>query len=88
MSRKIYIVCAANNYDGFIIPSARHFDLAMGNIVKKCGLSESEHTQGFIDQFGKFYNRIDAMKIVKENGQKFNIERNQSLGLLYSEGLY
>lgn len=92
---KIIIVCAANRFkDGLIIAGARHFDNVMhGNVQRifktdnrkyQCSMSQ----QGFIDQWGRFYNRVDAFKIVQENGQPFNLERNGSDNVLYSEGLY
>jgi hypothetical protein len=45
--------------------------------------------QGFIDQWGQFYTRREAMRVVKESGQPFNLERNGSQDeKLFSEGLY
>jgi hypothetical protein len=94
---KPIIVCAAikNTIAGAIIPSARHYDILMrtlkGELDNNFGVDtpSSDWEQGFIDQFGKFYNRKDAMKVVKESGQPFNAERNSGSGEeLYSEGLY
>lgn len=45
--------------------------------------------QGFVDQRGNFYCRVDAMKIVKASGQPFDPKRNGSGNdELYSEGIY
>ena len=46
--------------------------------------------QGFIDQFGDFYNRQEAMQIAKEAAQDIDIERGCGGNdkKLYSEGLY
>lgn len=85
------IICAANRWpDGLIIPSARHFDTIMHDLAKRIfgEKAYSNCDQGFIDQFGKFYSRAEAMLVVKENGQPFNAERNVIKGVLYSEGLY
>jgi hypothetical protein len=50
---------------------------------------EDPWEQGFIDQFGRFYNRKEAMKAVLENGQPFSLKRNGGSGEeLFSEGLY
>ena len=102
MSRKPIIVCAANRYIdnkqniNILITGARHFDDVMHSVIMQmfpdqdirrmiCGGME----QGFIDQYGLFYNRQDALKVVKENGQPFDAERNSGNGKdLYSEGLY
>jgi len=49
----------------------------------------SEAEQGFIDQFGNFYNRNEALKTIHCNNlQIINYDRNGSTVELYSEGLY
>lgn len=86
------IVCAANMYDnGLILCGARHWDDIMCTQADyidkeyKKGIPE----QGFINQFGEFRTRIEAMEIVKQNGQPFNKERNGGSDKeLYSEGMY
>lgn len=93
---KPWIVCAANKNraNGYIVCGARHWDNVMqkqiavfyDTTVKSRG---KDWEQGFIDQWGRFYNRKDAMKAVKESGQPFNAERNSGNGdILFSEGLY
>lgn len=89
-----HIVCAANRFGDLILCGARHWDQrmrgqadAMGGIkeVRKHGKEE----QGFIDQFGDFHTREEAMRIVHRNGQRFDEERNGgSCSALFSEGLY
>lgn len=86
------IVCAANLYkSGLILCGARHWDKIM---ISQADCIDKEHRmgipeQGFINQFGEFKTRIEAMEIVKQNGQPFNKERNGGSGKeLYSEGLY
>ena len=73
-----------------MIISPRHFDETMRD-----ALTIGEYPidwiweQGFIDQWGRFYTRREAMKIVLENGQRFDKDRNGGNGEdLYSEGLY
>jgi len=89
-----YVVCAAYRYKDLIITGARHSDKIMNNIlrllpkeVKPNGGSGWE--QGFINQFGEFLNRQEAMIVVKASGQPFNAKRNGGNGKdLYSEGIY
>jgi len=50
-------------------------------------LKGTDFEEGFIDQFGDFLTREEAMQIVKENGQPFNKERNGCNKDLYSEGI-
>lgn len=87
---KPWMVCAANRHKttSAIICGARHWDKVMRmQLFGK--LKGSEWEQGFIDQFGRFYNRKDAMEAVLASGQLFNAERNSGNGEdLYSEGLY
>lgn len=86
------IVCAANKLNGTIlICGARHWDRVMRQQAKAIGGDGrwwSEEEQGFINQYGEFRTRKEAMRIVKENGQLFDADRNGSSVCLYSEGLY
>lgn len=86
------IVCAANrNIKGVIICGARHWDkimCAQADFIPPNGPHE-KWEQGFINQFGEFRSRKEAMKIVKKNGQSFNKDRQGGCDdELYSEGLY
>ena len=59
--------------------------------IEAAGLDElaGEFEQGFIDQFGRFYDRTAALAVVQFSGQPFNADRNWGSGkLLFSEGLY
>lgn len=83
------VVCAANRKDGVIFAGARHCDSVMysqSNMMQGIKLTNSE--QGFINQFGEFLTREEALAAVLENGQPFNKERNGSTTELFSEGLY
>lgn len=94
------IVCAANRnkISDVIICGVRHWDEIMqqqknlyDSAIKGYGEPSKAYDweQGFTDQHGKFYTREQAMLIVKENGQSFDIERNGGQDIkLYSEGLY
>lgn len=88
------IVAAACKFGPVILCGARHFDsvmhtqiIEMGG-VKKLRKQYGHEEQGFIDQFGTFYNRVDALEVVKKSGQPFNAKRNSSKTRLFSEGLY
>jgi hypothetical protein len=96
---KVIIVCAANRLDdGFIVTGPRHFDATMRKQInaylKSINIDSETHNhslweQGFIDQFGRFYTREEAMKIILNNEQPFDVERNGGTArVLYSEGLY
>jgi len=83
-----WIVCAAIRYEGgLVVPSARHFDRLATIIHRKiCGDKKVPHDQGFIDQWGRFYNRKDALQVALQNKQCY---RNpDAVFELYSEDLY
>jgi len=98
------IVCAANKYpDGFIAIGPRHFDSTMrDNIHNHIGNEQRKATadlrifkfniqnceQGFIDQYGDYHTRKDAMKIAKANNQIFRECGNKNGDELFSEHLY
>ena len=87
------IVCAANksDVDGFLIISARHFDKRMHEQINVSGRKPSEffYNQGFIDQFGTWWDREDALRIATEAGQ-INKHRKKTFpeDQLFSEDLY
>lgn len=92
---KIWIVCAACKYKDFIATGPRHFDKTMV-VQAQAWLDNNglppqtmgEFDQGFIDQWGRYYSREEALKIVLENGQPFSRDRNGYGDWLFSEGLY
>ena len=86
------VVCAACLVDGVILCGARHWDgimRAQANAMGSIGMKGDEE-QGFIDQFGTFLSRKEALIIAVAAGQKVGIERGcgGSTTTLYSEGLY
>lgn len=90
-NRKQIVVCAACKYAGLTLCGARHWDKVMSSQYHNLTIKPpgSKFEQGFIDQFGTFLTRKEAFKIVEENGQPFNAERNGGVdGTLYNEGLY
>jgi len=67
------IVCAANKFEnGPILIGTRHFDQHMCVQAEYMGVKGSEpHTQGFIDQYGKFYTREEAWVIAERMVRSF-----------------
>ena len=90
------IVCAACLFnDGTKVIGVRHWDRFMHAQANAFGVKGSaEHVQGFIDQFGDFWGRQEALNIIKTNGQSIDPQRNShhktidDVVELYSEGLY
>lgn len=83
------VVCAAIRTEtGLVITGARHCDEIMREQAQAAGVSLRSPEQGFINQFGEYLTREEAMQAVKDNGQPFDIERNRGDIYLFSEGLY
>lgn len=88
------IVSAAAQFNsGLIIPSPRHYDKTFHNLLKviKAGnrhLVADSPRQGFIDQFGCFYNRNMALKIALDAGQVNMDKKTDPKDRLFSEDLY
>lgn len=86
------VVCAATKYGDVVIPSARHHDPLMHKTAGLMAVSRSTHgipEQGFIDQYGVFMDRIEALAVAVHMGQ-VNRYRPKSfpLNALFSEDLY
>ena len=103
MSNPPVIVSAAMLLEnGDIVVGIRHFSRDMREIMSKA-YGEGYHllvkTQGFVDQYGKFYDRQEAWKIADKMGQIRRTTGWESLsnprpanvgdeGMLFSENLY
>lgn len=89
------IVCAAVQLeDGTIIIGPRHYDPVMREQMKRMGYDASgrygEREQGFIDQWGRFWNRKQAWDIAWRQGQirqRCGSDGADGMGL-FSENLY
>lgn len=85
------IVCAANRHrvTGMIVCGARHFDDRMRAVMEETGGFPFwlNCDQGFIDQFGKWHTRKEAMRIARKMGQIRN-PNDVSPNTLFSEDLY
>lgn len=89
------IVCAAVRAGELMLVGARHYDRVMRLQIDRMYPTswrmykqEYGESQGFINQFGEFRTREEALAIVKQNGQPFNEQLNGSKTELFSEGLY
>lgn len=85
------IVCAACRTSHHMILGPRHFDAVMQKTILRYFSFMDPHKmdQGFIDQWGRFYTRKEAMKAVKASGQPFDLERNGGQDVeLFSAGIY
>lgn len=84
------VVCAAHRHKetGEIIIGVRHFD---NFIRKQISLREDSHVawqeQGFVDQFGQFLTREEALDIAQNNEQIYR-HCGGDEKRLYSENLY
>lgn len=83
-----------DDLDDLLIVGPRHYDQVMRSQASKHEYSSIHNTQrikekeqGFIDQYGKFYNRKEALEIAKQNDQiRFDI--GYDTDELLSEMLY
>lgn len=90
------VVCAACKIGDLILCGPRHWDNTMRKQAKAIqgtvGWSSrwSRAEQGFVDQWGVFMDRKEAMQVAKAAGQPVDIERGcgGDETTLYSEGLY
>jgi len=84
-----YIVCAANlTADNKIILGVRHHDPIMrATRNSQASICKGIEKQGFIDQWGTWVSRDEALFIVKETGQHLKRPWDE-YDTLYSENLY
>ena len=98
MSEKLQrrVVCAANRYECtlggvLIFVGVRHFCPLMRQNMQSWGdtIIRNTETQGFVDQFGVFMDRKEALSVAKDAGQ-LNISRLKTWpdDELFSEDLY
>lgn len=84
---KRQVVCAANKFDDVVLLGVRHFCPIMSDMCERIGLRGSmKHEQGFVDQWGNFMSRKEALHVLKTNGRFIRDE--DYLDELFSENLY
>jgi hypothetical protein len=82
------VVCAANKLkSGLIVTGARHHDKIMNAQIAASGQSHVGETQGFINQFGNFMTRSEALEVALKTGQRKHRCGGDSKQL-FSENLY
>ena len=90
------VVCSAvvvtkNSGEEVTLVGIRHWDKFMRSqafafdCTKDC---YREEKQGFLDQWGIYMSREEAMQVVIASGQPFDLERNCDDEILYSEGVW
>jgi len=90
------IVAAANRYGDIIAIGPRHYSNGMrisidglggSKLLYKYAGGDSGAEQGFVDQYGTFYDRKEAWDIAQANGQILYPDIGP-VGTLFSEHLY
>jgi hypothetical protein len=81
------VVCAAIRSGTLIIPGPRHFDSTMHALLEFAGLHVPEAEQGFIDQWGNFMDRKEALDVALAANQLTRV-KTQPFNELFSEDLY
>lgn len=86
------VVAAACRVGETLVVSARHFDLLMHQQIKQLGMAKdfrAKAEQGFIDQFGEFMDRFEALEVARAAGQ-LNVRRPKTFpqDRLFSEDIY
>jgi hypothetical protein len=88
------VVCAANRCSKdplLLVCSARHFDPNMRKQIARLeGYDHHDfHEQGFIDQFGVFMDRVEALAVATAADQIDTVRpKTNPLTELFSEDLY
>jgi len=83
------IIAAACRLGETVFCGARHGDTIMMTQMDAAGMDMIGADQGFIDQWGRFWDRKEAMVIAYTAGQRINYERQGGhRDELFSEGLY
>lgn len=87
------VVCAANKLGDIIVAGARHHDKVMNSQLRALDperkVKPSEVVQGFIDQYGVFMDRYEALDVAIKAGQ-INVRQKKTFpeDRLFSEDLY
>ncbi len=87
------IVCAANRYKTvlgtILLLGPRHWDeiMRLQYHQTQCVVPYNLFEQGFLDNFGKWHNRVDALVIARRQNQIYR-ELNYEPTELFSEMLY
>lgn len=80
------VVCAANRYGDLIVLGVRHHCPIMNRTLDLLGIGGFTKEQGFVDQWGNYMDRKEALEVLKANGRF--IRDDDFSNELYSENLY
>ena len=83
---KRQVVCAANRYGEHIILGVRHHCPLMNKMLDLAGINRYTKEQGFVDQWGNYMDRKEALFVLKTNGRW--TRDDDFSNELYSENLY
>lgn len=92
-----YVVCAAIRSEDLVITGVRHYCPLMTAVIQKIeesGFAKHKYNfrkaeQGFVDQFGVFMDRKEALAVAREAGQlNTRTSKTAPEHLLFSEDLY
>lgn len=87
-SRGLRIVASANQFeDDLCVTSSRHTDPEMYEQNKKYG-GDKKGVQGFVDQYGTFYTREDALVVAQKAGQLEGRTKTCPIHKLFSEDVW
>lgn len=85
------VVCAANRarFTGEVIIGIRHYDPFMRKQMEQCETYGDPVDQGFVDQFGVFMDRKEALSVAIAAGQiNTRCPKTNPADILFSEDLY
>lgn len=83
------IVMAACLIDNNVVLCVRHHDKFIRDYITRNGVEDRTETiQGFVDKFGNFYTREEALIQMKKIGQERYARCGGDEFKLYSENLY
>lgn len=80
------VVCAAIRKGSVLICGPRHFDFTMHEQIARAGVNMRDAEQGFIDQWGRFMDRAEALEVAKAANQI--LIKTPPEDRLFSEDLY
>lgn len=80
------VVCAAIRKGAVLVCGPRHFDFTMHEQIARVGITMRDAEQGFIDQWGKFMDRAEALDVAKAANQI--LVKTGPENQLFSEDLY
>lgn len=81
------VVCAANRYNGeLIVLGVRHHCPIMNRTLDLLGIDGFTKEQGFVDQWGNYMDRKEALEVLKANGRF--IRDDDFSDELYTENCY